>query len=280
MQTSDYITSLQNDKTNFANKLVEKGVEVTGNETFTELIPKLDEIQSGGKFSPPFVSFYGYSGETLNFENLDTSNVTNMSNMFAFCKNISYLDLNSFNTSNVTNMDNMFQMGNVSPYSVLTRINLSNFNTSNVTSMSNMFEDCRNLKYLDLSNFNTSNVKYMGTMFKYCRNLTTIAKLDASKVTSIRYMFDYCEELKNFGGLTNLGEAYLTTAAANYQFYKMEVSYSKKLTHESLMNIINNLYDIATKGCNVQQLILGSTNKAKLTAEEIEIATNKGWVVS
>jgi len=46
------------------------------------------------------------------------------------------------------------------------------------------------------------------------------------------------------------------------------------------MNVINNLYDIATKGCNTQQLVLGSTNIAKLTAEEIAIATNKGWTVS
>ena len=46
------------------------------------------------------------------------------------------------------------------------------------------------------------------------------------------------------------------------------------------MNVINNLYDIATKGCNAQLLYLGSTNLAKLSAEEIAIATNKGWTVS
>ena len=46
------------------------------------------------------------------------------------------------------------------------------------------------------------------------------------------------------------------------------------------MNIINGLYDIATKGCNTQSLTIGSTNVAKLTAEEIAIATNKGWTVS
>ena len=59
-----------------------------------------------------------------------------------------------------------------------------------------------------------------------------------------------------------------------------DLSSATKLTHESLMNVINNLYDIKTKGCNAQPLVLGSTNLAKLTAEEIAIATNKGWNVS
>lgn len=52
-----------------------------------------------------------------------------------------------------------------------------------------------------------------------------------------------------------------------------------ELTHDSLMNVINNLYDIKSKGVKPQTLQLGNTNKAKLTAEEIAIATNKGWNV-
>ena len=45
-------------------------------------------------------------------------------------------------------------------------------------------------------------------------------------------------------------------------------------------NKINNLYDIATKGCNTQKLVLGNTNIAKLTAEEVAIGTSKGWSIS
>lgn len=36
---------------------------------------------------------------------------------------------------------------------------------------------------------------------------------------------------------------------------------------------------ILVKGVKPQTLQLGNTNKAKLTAEEIAIATNKGWNV-
>ena len=48
----------------------------------------------------------------------------------------------------------------------------------------------------------------------------------------------------------------------------------------NLMNIINNLYDIKTKGCQAQRLQLGPTNLAKLTDEEKQIAINKGWNLS
>lgn len=54
-------------------------------------------------------------------------------------------------------------------------------------------------------------------------------------------------------------------------------SYQRNSIEE--MNVINNLYDIKSKGVKTQTLQLGDTNKAKLTAEEIAIATNKGWNV-
>ena len=94
------------------------------------------------------------------------------------------------------------------------------------------------------------------------------------------YCFNSCNELENFGGLENIGEAYLTTKSELYSYYTISLNYSTKLTHESLMNVINNLYDIANKGVMPQQLVLGSTNLAKLTAEEIQIATDKGFEIS
>ena len=104
--------------------------------------------------------------------------------------------------------------------------------------------------------------------------------MKASKTKSILYAFTYCSSLTNFGGLENIGEAYSTTQSANYTYYSLVLNQSSKLTHESLLNVINNLYDIKTKGCNAQKLVLGTTNLAKLTAEEIAIATEKGWTVS
>ena len=46
--TADYLTQLQADKQALVNNLVEKGVEATNDETFTSLVPKVLDIQSGG----------------------------------------------------------------------------------------------------------------------------------------------------------------------------------------------------------------------------------------
>ena len=66
------------------------------------------------------------------------------------------------------------------------------------------------------------------------------------------------------------------------------MSNHKSITKESLIDVINNglydlslTYDVANgETLYTQQLVLGSTNLAKLTADEIAIATSKGWSVS
>ena len=200
---------------------------------------------------------------------IDTSNVTNMSYMFSSCDNLTTIP--QIDTSNVTNMSYMF-----SSCSSLTTI--PQLDTSNVTNMSSMFYNCTNLT--TIPQIDTSNVTNMGYMFSSCHNLTTIPQLNGEKLTSVAGTFGNCKSLENFNGIINLGQAYLTTQSANYSNYKLNLSACTNLTYDSLMNIINSLYDIATLGVKSQQLILGDTNLAKLTEEEIAIATNKGWSVS
>ena len=128
--------------------------------------------------------------------------------------------------------------------------------------------------------FDTSKCTTADSLFGYCSFLQKIPKLNFENLTSIRSICNYCTSLEIVGGFENLGKAYDPTYGANVLFYGLDLSYSKKLTHESLMNVINNLYDIASKGVKPQKLVLGSTNLAKLTAEEIQIATDKGFSVS
>lgn len=54
---------------------------------------------------------------------------------------------------------------------------------------------------------------------------------------------------------------------------------SDKLTHDSLLATINNLADLNNIGKDAQTLTIGAVNKAKLTADEIKIATDKGWSI-
>lgn len=142
-----------------------------------------------GSIAPEHVSFKNYSGLTLDLSGLDTSNITDMSNMFYNNNKLSYLDLRAFNTSKVNNMENMFYyLGNSVTEVVIDGLN--NFDTSKVQIMTSMF-DRTSLKSLDLSNFNTSNVTNMSAMFQHSSKLANInvSNFNTSKVTDMRWMF-------------------------------------------------------------------------------------------
>ena len=132
--------------------------------------------------------------KTLNVSNLDTSQVTNMSNMFYACMGLTSLDLSNFDTSQVTNMSDMFGgcMG-------LTSLDVSKWNTSKVTNMSEMFSGCMGLASLDLSNFDTSQATNMSNMFNYCTSLTSLdlSNFNTSQVTTMDGMFIGCESLRD-----------------------------------------------------------------------------------
>ena len=102
--------------------------------------------------------------------------------------------------------------------------------------------------------------------------------IEAGGVDDISGAYMNKTALVNFGGLKDLGKAY--TRSANNSYCTFNISSCTNLSHDSLMNVINNLWDLAASGKNAQKCVLGATNLAKLTAEEIAIATNKGWNVS
>lgn len=54
------------------------------------------------------VRFFRYQGDKLNLDNLDTSNIKEMSDMFNMCSELIQLDLSKLDTRNVTKMDGMF----------------------------------------------------------------------------------------------------------------------------------------------------------------------------
>ena len=126
------------------------------------------------------------------FKGSNTSNVSNMYEMFNACKGLTSLDLSGWNTSNVSNMYKMFNF-----CTGLTSLDLSGWDTSNVTNMSGMFTDCSGLKSLDLRNFNTSNVTDMNLMFNDCSGLTSLdlSGWNTSNVTNMSDMFRYCTSL-------------------------------------------------------------------------------------
>lgn len=228
-------------------------------------------ITKNGTYKASDDDLDGYSEVEVETSGVDINDCwvttgANYQNINYYIKKIPTID-----TSNLTNMPGIFD----GCYNLM---ELPAINTSKVTNMSYMLRHCR--KLTTIPQLNTSNVTNMNSMFYDCSLLITIPQLDLSKVISVSQMFYSCSALTTLGGFQNLGMAYMTNQSANYSSYKLDLSVCTKLTHDSLMNVINGLYDIKTKGCNPQQLILGSVNLAKLTAEEIAIATDKGWNVS
>mgnify|MGYP003289559829 CR=1 FL=1 len=157
-----------------------------------------------------------------------------------------------------------------------------------VTTIMYMFMNNSSLTSLNLNKLDTSNTTDMSYAFKSCSKLTDLdmSSCNAEKVTNLSDIFNGCKILKNLKFFKNLGKGY-RSISNNYSNYRLDLSSCVELTHESLMNVINNLYDlnltynVATGGTLYRQsLVLGSTNIAKLTEEEIAIATNKGWNVT
>ena len=126
-------------------------------------------------------------------EYLNTSQVTDMHNMFYNCYHLQTTDFSGFDTRKVKDMSNMFyNCGS------LKSLDISNFNTSEVTNMRNMFYHCIGLTSLDLSHFNTSKVSIMISMFQSCFNLLSVnlSGWDTRNVGSMDHMFEKCKSLK------------------------------------------------------------------------------------
>ena len=96
-----------------------------------------------------------YSG--INISSWDTSNVTNMEDMFQANSEFNQ-DISSWDTSSVTNMHGMFESNSAFNQDI------SSWDTSSVTDMSNMFRSNSAFNQ-DISSWDTSNVTNMQSMF-------------------------------------------------------------------------------------------------------------------
>ena len=182
---------------------------ITGNMTLDAIASNITSIPTAdnnakydftGSGSKSAGNLIGYL-TTIDLSNFNTSNYTDMGNMFKSCSSITSLDLSNFNTSKVTNMGYMF-----SDCSSLTSLDVSNFNTSNVTDMGNMFSDCSSLTSLDVSSFNTSKVNNFYSfsyMFSGCSSLKALdlSNFDFSNTyagvyTGLYAMFNGCKSLE------------------------------------------------------------------------------------
>ena len=228
----------------------------------------------------PESTAYWFSGMSkleviADLENLNTSQVTDMSFMFSmregeeygdYQTNLASLDVGNFDTSNVTSMAGMFR-----GCTRLTSLDVSHFDTSNVTNMRGIFSGCRSLTSLDVSHFDTSNVTNMAGMFdmaddvKPFYGIALLANLDVShfdtrNVTNMYAMFAGCRVLRN------LDVSHFDTSNVTDMGYMFECCgvRSLDLSHFDTSNVTNMTYMFEV--CGVKSLDLSHFDTSSVTS--------------
>ncbi|EKV57358.1 lipoprotein [Brachyspira hampsonii 30446] len=124
--------------------------------------------------------------EKINLGNIDTSLITDMSELFRNSEREDFSGIETWDVSNVENMSSMFKG--------CKEFNqpLNSWNTNKVKDMSRMFESCSNFNQ-PLNNWDTSNVGSMNNMFQECKSFNQdISNWNVSKVTNMNSMFNGC----------------------------------------------------------------------------------------
>lgn len=113
--------------------------------------------------------FSGSAIVTADLDNVDTSNVTNMNQMFNNCKQLESIKLENWDVSNVTSMVRMFLH-----CESLKEFEAPLWKTENVTNMNSLFSYCKSLEYCYVYGWNTDKVTNLTSMFRKCSSLTYI----------------------------------------------------------------------------------------------------------
>lgn len=162
----------------------------------------------------------------------------------------------------ISRVDSFFQS------SLVKKIEAAYFDFTNAVVDKNgyyaMFNSCLNLEELEDLKIQAKDTSYTG-MFYGCSALRKIAAFRVSAGSIFNITFAACPALEEVTFYGTVGQSGL------------DMSSSTKLTHESLMSIINAL---ETKTSGTWTVTFGTTNLAKLTDAEKAIATEKGWTLT
>ena len=181
-----------------------------------------------------FGSYNGFSTDegkkilSIDKWNIDTSNVTRIDFMFAYCKALKTMNLKNFNASSVTIIDYMFD-----GCDSLESLDLSNFNTINVTSMHRTFRNCHKLTELDLRAFDTTNC-YDLNMYEgyYMINKIYLSRNYFNSKTETSYGFPYMHYWTDKESLAMFVEAITANDGRGRKIYLVKETMFDGLTAE------------------------------------------------
>lgn len=203
---------------------------------------------------------------SLRYINIDTSSF-NLGSLFLNCFNLRRINKdNVVDCSNSTTFSNIF-----SNCYMLEDVSFINIDEDKSQSWTRAFRIDTSVEYFNLKNISFS-PKLIGTSFQYMfynqqflENIT--GEIDFTKIssaTNITLMFYACNNLK---------EVRFTKESLKYN---LQMAQSGSLSLESLQSIIDGLGNVTT----TSTLSLNSTAYNKLTEEQKQSATDKGWTIT
>lgn len=164
MSVADKLQTIQNIKENIKTAINNKGGNV--GDDFTQYSTAIDNLITGGGITKIDVAETGIKFGNSTFKEVpdfyDFSNVTNMSNLFKYCYNLTSIP--QLQTGNVTNMSYVFSFCD-------SLTSIPQLDTSNVLDMSFMFYNSSNL--ISISALNTTKVNRINSYF----GVTNLEKL-------------------------------------------------------------------------------------------------------
>lgn len=122
---------------------------------------------------------------------MNTSELTDLSYMFAYCKNLISV-ICEWDTSKVVNINSTFHK-----CENLITLDVSNWDTSNIIYFQQTFYHCYKLPLLDVSNWDTSKVTHINNFLDGCFKIQSLnmSNWDTSKMVNTSSMFAYCDRL-------------------------------------------------------------------------------------
>lgn len=202
MTTADYLTQLQQDREDLVDNLEAKGITgLSGDETFTELVPEVLNIPSGS--SGVDWSDIGYTNEPALIDYLHSKAKEVLAdwdkdNPHTFKNDLTIVAVPSLDLSNTSTNDEKEMF-----YGCSNLICVAD--TYTPTTFGYWFYNCTNLRAIDISNFSTerfvlnvSGSLYM--MFSGCTNLEHVEfgnfeVFDVTRTSNIYRMFYGCTKL-------------------------------------------------------------------------------------
>lgn len=249
--------------------LTDKGVTATADETTTALVNKVAGITSGDTI------YFSNDGRMYTKNIILPEGLTGIGN-WAFCECV--------NLESVKIPYGVRKIGDhaFSKCESLTNINIPN-SVTNIAVMA--FEKCKNLKNITIPD---SVISISNYAFQLCINLTSITI--PNRITNIgMFMFSDCKSLSSLvipssvmnidnSSFRNCSKLEFVTLGDGFNANNLNLSASTNYTRETILQWLNALAD--RTGQTAYKLTIGAKNLAKLTEQDILIATNKNWTLA